>query len=139
EIAAPDAGVPARAHDARAASRRGDALRTMRDVVTPEPRRSEVRPTDDSIHAAREAARGDLAQLVAPGEGSPAVRAARAVAQVGASTRAMPAPTPAAAAPAQQSAAHAPELDIDQIARDIYQEILAMMDAARDRNGEPYR
>jgi hypothetical protein len=37
----------------------------------------------------------------------------------------------------KQTAAAAP-VDIDQLARDVYQQIIELMDAARSRNGEPY-
>ncbi|MGE3544354.1 MAG: hypothetical protein AB7L28_10490 [Kofleriaceae bacterium] len=57
-----------------------------------------------------------------------------AAASRGAASTAPIAPTPAAA-PASSST---PQIDIDEIANDVYRAILVMMDAARARNGEPF-
>ncbi len=59
--------------------------------------------------------------------------------QIAASTKA---PHTASVAPAAASGNDKPAaggaIDIDKIANDVYREIMAMMDTARSRNGEPY-
>jgi hypothetical protein len=60
-------------------------------------------------------------------------------AQIAASTRGVP----SASAPAAPSAGHAGQggeqkVDIEKVANDVYRAILALMDATRARNGEPY-
>jgi hypothetical protein len=45
--------------------------------------------------------------------------------------------SPASAAGASESAKGQP-VDVDKLAEDVYREVLAMMDVARARNGEPY-
>ena len=57
--------------------------------------------------------------------------------QIAASTREHGgAPQPAAAAPA--AAAESSDVDVEKVANDVYREVLALMDLARARNGEPY-
>ncbi|HEU4726299.1 MAG TPA: hypothetical protein VFT22_00350 [Kofleriaceae bacterium] len=59
---------------------------------------------------------------------------------IAASSRSAPSaapPAPSGGSAAGQSP-NAPHLDIDKLANDVYRQILAMMDAARARNGEPY-
>lgn len=45
--------------------------------------------------------------------------------------------SPASAAGASESGKGQP-VDVDKLAEDVYREVLAMMDVARARNGEPY-
>jgi hypothetical protein len=59
--------------------------------------------------------------------------------QIAASTRTAPAANPIAPAIVGNADAKAGQkIDIEKIANEIYRQILAMMDAARARNGEPY-
>jgi hypothetical protein len=58
--------------------------------------------------------------------------------QVAASTRSMPSATPPAPAPSTQGGPITPHFDVEKIAHEVYHHILQLMDAARDRNGEPY-
>jgi hypothetical protein len=58
-------------------------------------------------------------------------------AQIAASSRSAPSAVPAAPAPAAAPATPA-DVNIEKLANDVYKEILAMMDIARARNGEPY-
>lgn len=57
---------------------------------------------------------------------------------VAASTRTVPAAAPIAPAAASAREPAGAAIDIEQVASEIYRQILVMMDAARARNGEPY-
>jgi len=59
--------------------------------------------------------------------------------QIAASTRATPGSAPAAPSANQHAEGQrGMQVDVEKIANEIYRQILAMMDAARARNGEPY-
>jgi hypothetical protein len=65
--------------------------------------------------------------------------AAAPPAAVAASTRGAPSAAPAAPSAHGQGAQDAQQkIDVEQVANDVYHQILALMDAARARNGEPY-
>jgi hypothetical protein len=57
---------------------------------------------------------------------------------IAASTRGAPSAAPAAPAAGGGGKGNAQQIDIEQVANEVYRQILALMDAARARNGEPY-
>ena len=59
-------------------------------------------------------------------------------AHVAASTRGSSAPHAPSPSGAHGPSPHAPKIDIDKVANEVYRQILVLMDAARARNGEPY-
>ncbi len=59
-------------------------------------------------------------------------------AQIAASTRGAPSAAPATPATGSATAPQTGGVDVEQLAQDIYREIMIMMDDARARNGEPF-